>query len=180
MNERIFDILDQRGVKIQYLASVLEIKASRVYDWKRGKSAPSDKELAIIAKELDTTVSYLRGETDLNALNRIDRLRSEKGWSRSELLRRIGLSTTAFHDWKNGKSSPEKHLTKIAKELDTTVSYLRGETDDASPNADNAAPPDDDLEVLAASSKIPINTWSEEKKRELMRYAKYLNEQDDD
>ena len=66
-------------------------------------------------------------------LSRIDSQIKTKGWSRSEFLRRLELSTSAFGDWKAGKASPDKHLPKIAALLDTTEAYLRGETDNPAP-----------------------------------------------
>lgn len=62
---------------------------------------------------------------------RMDQLASAKGWSRSQVLRQIPLTTTAANDWKAGKSSPEKHLDRIAEILNTTVEYLKGETDNS-------------------------------------------------
>lgn len=71
----------------------------------------------------------------MDILARIDLLLSEKGWSRSELLRRIDLTPGMFERWKRNQASPEKHLPRIAEELDTSIAYLRGESQVAHPGA---------------------------------------------
>lgn len=58
-----------------------------------------------------------------------ERLRA-KGWSQAELARRIGVQSTSIWKLVNGQSHGSKHLHLIARELDTTVEYLLGETDD--------------------------------------------------
>ena len=42
------------------------------------------------------------------------------------MMRRLELNATALTDWKRGKSSIEKHVSKIAEVLGTTEDYLRG------------------------------------------------------
>lgn len=70
----------------------------------------------------------------LDTLTRIENLIKEKGWSKSEFLRRLGLPTNAFGEWKRGKhKSYIKHIEKIAIVLDTTSDYLLCKTDDPSP-----------------------------------------------
>ena len=64
MNNRIFELADKKGIKMQYLAKALGVKGSRVYDWKREKSSPSKSEIYELSNILNTTESYLRGEVD--------------------------------------------------------------------------------------------------------------------
>lgn len=68
----------------------------------------------------------------MDIVDRIDVLAKQKGWSRSEVLRQIGLQPAAASDWRKGKSSPEKHINNLANVLETTPEYLRGEVDDPS------------------------------------------------
>ena len=63
-------------------------------------------------------------------ITRIEDLIASKGWSNSEFARRLGMSKGIVRDWKAGKSSPDKHLAKIAFLLETSEEYLRGETDE--------------------------------------------------
>lgn len=80
----------------------------------------------------------------MDVVERIDRLAKAKGWSRSEVFRRVGLNPVAAADWRKGKSTPDKHIAKFAEVLNTSESYLRGETDDPAPTINY----EDDLEYI--------------------------------
>ena len=67
-------------------------------------------------------------------MSRLELLLNGKGWSSAELARRLGLNTSIASDWRRGKSSPDKYITSIARILDTTEAYLRGETNDPRPS----------------------------------------------
>lgn len=64
---------------------------------------------------------------------RIEAQLEAKGWSQSQLARRIGVSQQTIWKLVTGASSTSKHLRTIAKELDTSEEYLLGETDDPTP-----------------------------------------------
>lgn len=64
---------------------------------------------------------------------RVRQLAKNKGWSVRELFRRMGADATIVNAWEKGTASPEKHLPRLAELLESNVSYLRGETDDPSP-----------------------------------------------
>lgn len=66
-------------------------------------------------------------------LVRIKERTKAKGWSMSNLCRELNLAVSYFTDVKNGKLRiTEDRLNQIAKLLDCSVEYLKGETDDAS------------------------------------------------
>lgn len=45
---------------------------------------------------------------------RIKQARLERGWSRSELAKRIGVSLTAIAKWERGESEPKyRHIVKL-------------------------------------------------------------------
>ena len=54
----------EKGVTKSYIARALDRTPTIVQDWKQGKSSPDDEQLAIVARILQTTPEYLRGETD--------------------------------------------------------------------------------------------------------------------
>lgn len=68
---------------------------------------------------------------------KIDNLRKEKGWSLSQLARRIGVSDTAVYNWFNEHDSmPTVHiLYAVCDVLGTTMQELftDAETDNFSP-----------------------------------------------
>ncbi len=59
--------------------------------------------------------------------------------SQSELARRLSLAQTTVNSLVRGDSRTSTHLHRIARELQTTPSYLSGEIDD--PAVDAAVPP---------------------------------------
>lgn len=111
----------------------------------------------------------------MDTLARIASLVHAKGWTIAGFLRHAGLNKNMFNDWKHGKSSPEKHLPAIARALGTTEAYLRGETDDPAGETMGGF-----IRTLAASASVPLHEWPDEKKRELLRYVKYLDSLEDD
>jgi transcriptional regulator with XRE-family HTH domain len=66
-------------------------------------------------------------------LERIKERTKAKGWTMSQLCREMGTARSYFTNFKNGNLSiTEERLNQIAKLLDCSVEYLKGETDDAS------------------------------------------------
>lgn len=67
--------------------------------------------------------------------DRFRKLLADKGFSQSELARRVGVSQSAIHKLASGGAYGSAHLHKIARELETTPAYLTGETDDPTEGA---------------------------------------------
>ena len=61
---------------------------------------------------------------------RIEALLSAKGWSQAELARRIGVSQPTIWKLVSGNAQTSRYLRDIARQLETSESYLLGETDD--------------------------------------------------
>lgn len=69
---------------------------------------------------------------------RLTRLRKDKGLTQKDLAKTLGVSVDSVRRWEQDKRSPDVDmLAKIARALDTTVSYISGETDNPKPTADN-------------------------------------------
>lgn len=62
--DRIKQSAKKMGITMTYLCKVLGKRASFLSDVRCGKDSIDDTELAIIADKLETTVEYLKGETD--------------------------------------------------------------------------------------------------------------------
>jgi len=53
--------------------------------------------------------------------------RKRKGWRQSDLAARVGVRGCTVADWETGRTMPRaSRLSRIARALDTTVSYLLG------------------------------------------------------
>lgn len=63
--DRLKDLLRETGVTKSSIADKLNRNRSILNDWEKGKSAPSDAQLEIVAQALGTTVAYLQGESDI-------------------------------------------------------------------------------------------------------------------
>jgi transcriptional regulator with XRE-family HTH domain len=62
---------------------------------------------------------------------RMKELRNGKGFTQTELAKRVGLTYIQIGRYENGKSKPSSEvLQKIAGELDTTADYLMNGMDD--------------------------------------------------
>ena len=62
--ERFEALRKSRGITKRFIAQSLGRSPTLCQDWKLQKSQPSDAQLAVVARILDTTPAYLRGETD--------------------------------------------------------------------------------------------------------------------
>lgn len=72
--------------------------------------------------------------------DRFEDLLKARGVTKTFIARSLGRSATLCQDWKQQKSQPnEQQLRELARILGTTVEYLRGETDEISPDAEMAA-----------------------------------------
>ncbi|WIF94456.1 helix-turn-helix domain-containing protein [Caminicella sporogenes] len=104
---------------------------------------------------------------------RIRKLRKERGLSLKELSKKTDISISFLSDIENGRSNPSlERLKDIARGLNTTVSYLLGETDDIQINSEIK-------ELLSNPEFLKIldelkdfNSWSDEDKSEFLAYIK--------
>lgn len=82
-------------------------------------------------------VVHIYGVIDLFNYERFDALRRSKGITQKFIAQSLGRSATLCQDWKQHKSQPNaEQLSVLAGILGTTVQYLCGESDAASPVSD--------------------------------------------
>ena len=61
---------------------------------------------------------------------RITKLRKERGLTQKDFAEKLGVSIDSVRRWEQGKRSPDvEMLSNITRVLNTTVSYISGETD---------------------------------------------------
>lgn len=75
------------------------------------------------------------------------------GLSQSELARRVGMAQSSVNSLINRNKVGSKHLHTIARVLETTPSYLMGETDDPS---EGYVPPPSVSDVAADLDLVPV------------------------
>ena len=96
-------------------------------------------------------------------LNKIKALCKEKGWNLSFLSKKLSLAPSYFTDVKNGKTNiSESRLIVIADLLDTTVEYLKDETDI---KEKSSMPSDDQVKValFGGDEEVTDEMWEEVK-----------------
>ena len=107
-----------------------------------------------------------------NLYKKIDSLCQEKGITGAKLCTDTGISKGLITDLKMGRRTGVSAVTaqKIASYFGVTVGYLLGEEDKIknSPDVEENTSRED-LEILSIISNL-----SEEKRKEFVRYLKYL------
>lgn len=101
---------------------------------------------------------------------RIKELRKERGLSLKDLSKRIDISISFLSDIENERSNPSLDRIKdIAKGLDTTVSYLLGESDNIYKVLNNPF-----MQEVVKELK-DFECWSEEDRQEVLAYLRAKN-----
>ena len=62
--QRIVDLMNHYGTSGAFVSRLCGKSRTLVAAWKDGNAAPSEADLAVVAKLYGVSVSYLRGETD--------------------------------------------------------------------------------------------------------------------
>lgn len=72
--------------------------------------------------------------------NRMAQLRQQNGLSMEDLATKVGVNRSTIFKWEHGgikiENASNKHVHALAKALNTSIAYLKGETDDSSPEMD--------------------------------------------
>ena len=76
---------------------------------------------------------------------RIKTLREKQGQSQEELAHLVGMHPNTIARWERGELSPRgTSLSKVARALNTTSTFLLGDTDDPKPSRVDVVPSIDD------------------------------------
>lgn len=104
---------------------------------------------------------------------RLKELRLKKGLTQTELGKKVGVKQNTFTNWENGKREPNfETLLKLAFELNTTTSYLLGESN-ISFGQDS-----DEFQKLAHLPNFHLSEMGLNQIRDLVRAIPYLAEKE--
>ena len=121
---------------------------------------------------IDHTVSVgeHNGSVRETISRRILSLRTKQGLSQSEFARQVGAPRSTVHAWESGRNKPDEDtFPKVAAVLNTSISYLFGETNDPRPAPD----------WQAGQGPASDRDFGREEVRELLKTAlKKLDERD--
>lgn len=71
----------------------------------------------------------------VNPAQRLEKIRTEKNISRTELAAKLGFPKTSIEKFETGRGTPNKEqYEKLAKFFGVTVAYMKGESDSADSN----------------------------------------------
>jgi transcriptional regulator with XRE-family HTH domain len=112
--------------------------------------------------------------------NKIKQLRTEKKVSLRKLSEIIHISHSFIADIESGRSNPSiDTIQAIADTFDVSVDYLLGRTEDRKPSMSLAFKQENQDEYEVKKRDDIFDGLSEEGRKELERYAKYLKLKDD-
>ena len=159
VGERIKQLRKEKKLTLKELSHKADISISFLSDIENGRSNPSLERLKDIAEALDTTISYLLGETsDLG--KRIKELRTEKNISQNEMAKILGITQQAVSAYEKGLREPDlETLKKTANFFNVSIDYLLGRSDIRNPYIP---------EEYAKNHKV--------KKRDLIQYEEFINQ----
>lgn len=107
---------------------------------------------------------------------KIRELRKKKGLTQKELAEKVNVSAQVVSNWERKYTHPDhEDVLRLAKALDCSSDYLLGRTDDPTP-------PEQELDEWGLSEEAQVffkdfESLSEEDKKEVMKYIKYLKYQ---
>ncbi|MBQ7263692.1 MAG: helix-turn-helix domain-containing protein [Synergistaceae bacterium] len=147
--ERIKRARERMKLTQRDVAALVGISPITLGRWEWGQRTPRFEDLSRLAAALDTTVSYLSGETEEpsreraalqpSPLNddappvvggmgtRIRALRKSKGLSQSQLGEKVGADANTVSRWENERiEAGHAYMVKLADALGTTTDHLLG------------------------------------------------------
>lgn len=62
---RLETLLKEKGITKKHIADLFGRDKTLFINWKKGKSTPTEEQIRVIAEDLDVSVDYLLGKTDM-------------------------------------------------------------------------------------------------------------------
>lgn len=144
-HEKLKVLRKKRGLTQQEVAEFFGIQQPVYQKWESGNRKPSYENLSMLACIFDVSIDFLLSEYSEISKERylkfkrenmsifpqrLKELRLKKGLTQTELGEKVGVKQNTFTNWENGKREPNfETLLKLASILNTTTSYLLGESD---------------------------------------------------
>jgi len=85
--------------------------------------------------------------------DRVKALREKRGISQAEFARLAGEARSTVHNWETNRNKPDTDsMRTVARVLETSISYLYGETDDQRPAPSWSTPTELDARATIAGA----------------------------
>ncbi len=136
ISERLTELMNEKGISNNELASILGVTPCSVGRWKRGVKNMRLTQFVMIANYFNCSLDFLAGrsETFIDFVPKkcppfyehFKKLISEKGISRNKINTETKIKSSHFVDWKNGAEPQIHSLIELADYLDISLDYLLG------------------------------------------------------
>ena len=186
---RIRKLADTQGVSVSFLSQSIGKSDGYLSNISSRDADVPLKYLPILAELLKTSVEYLSGRTDdptppsesiiptneygIFQYERFYDLCKQTGKKQAHLYELVGLPSKAGSNLRRTKKVKPEILEVWAKELNTSVAYLNGETDDPSPAPFATAPEQKEKAPQSAAERL-TEGLDEESLKKLLEYAEFL------
>lgn len=105
-------------------------------------------------------------------MNKIRKLREQRGMQQKELALELGVSQPTVSDWEAGRKIPSaKSTMKLAKFFSVSVEYLMSDIEEVTPDSRPISDEDIKFALFGGDQEI-----TDEQFAEVKRYALYLKE----
>ncbi|WP_195486702.1 helix-turn-helix transcriptional regulator [Lacticaseibacillus paracasei] len=127
--DRVKDLADKKKISIVELEEKLNFGRNYLYKWKSPTANPSKEAVEKVADFFHVSTDYLFGRT-IKLSERLRSLRSNMGFSQSEVANKIGVSSYSYSAYERGSRMPDMETLKsISALFDVSIDYLLGVTD---------------------------------------------------
>lgn len=133
--ERLQDLLDERGLKRIHLAKIIGISSTTINDYFNKNYYPQIDIAYKMAHYFECSLDYLFGLTDIKEntntnsktfMENLNKLLKENNLPISKALKEMCMGEYDYYRWKKGKFPKTRNLVEIAKFFDVGVDYLVG------------------------------------------------------
>ena len=137
--ERLKELRLKKRLTQTELGEKVGVKQNTFTNWENGKREPNFETLLKLASILNTTTSYLLGESDIYYGyeskefklkifgTRLREVRTSKKLTQKELAEQIGISQKSYSHWENNKTFPSfDNLVKLADLFEVSLDWLFG------------------------------------------------------
>lgn len=187
---RFLDLCRQKDISPAAAAREMGFSNSTTTQWAHG-AIPSMSSLSKIAAYFNVSIDFLRtgncdspSYTDSNSaeapevgvfqFDRFVQLCKSQGKKQSHLYELVGLPSKAGSNLKRTKKVKPEILEVWATELNTSVAYLNGETDDPAPVTSTPVPAEQKENAPQSAADRLTEGLNEESIKKLYEYAKLL------
>lgn len=138
-SQRLKELRLKKGLTQTELGEKVGVKQNTFTNWENGKREPNFETLLKLASILNTTTSYLLGESDIYYGygskefkvkifgTRLREVRKSKKLTQVELANMLNISQKSYSHWETQKTEPTlENVVKLADLFDVSLDWLFG------------------------------------------------------